>query len=120
MEKTLIQYGEIISVNDEEFESSLAFNKTIKNFAEAFFESPEYFNNETLVSIYHYIYTDNILTAEQIVGDVEGHIVGKESVYDTDHLLSLLNDGYNWIDFNTKCQVETLAYNIIKVMLGGL
>lgn len=60
-----------VSVYDREFESSFSFYPTREELTEAYRESPEYFTDEILVTLDHYIKTGEKMFARQISSDFE-------------------------------------------------
>lgn len=105
-----------ISICDVEFESSLSFSKDANALKEAFKESPEYFSNKILISVYHFIKTGEIAEANEIIGEIESRITGRGACLSIEYALNLVGNGYEWIDFAIEDQIEVVGNNIEKLL----
>lgn len=109
--KKQVEYGDMVKITSLVTGSSIAFDKRLSRLAAAIFASPQYFTNEVIISVYHYIVTGEQLSANEIVGDVESKIVGRGQLYNTDYLLDIITDG-EWIDYNLPLQFKYLAFHL--------
>lgn len=75
-------------------------------------------SNEALIEAYHLLKTNENLKAHEIVGDIESKIVGRGSLYEINHLLDLVDDGYEWIHLDTSEKVAVIAQNIKKYIIN--
>lgn len=112
----LVEISDYITVCDKEFESSLSFASNRKEFKGAFKESPEYFTDEVLISINHFLETGEILEYYEIIGDIEARIVGRGSIFKIEYGLKLVGNGYEWIDLSSKEQITIVGNNIRKIL----
>lgn len=112
----LLEYNDYISVYDEEFESSLSFSSNFIDFKNAYKESPEYFIDEIIISIYHFIITGKILECHEVISDIKHHIMEKIESENIQHVLKLVDNRYEWIDLDSDEKANVVANNIRKLL----
>lgn len=112
----LLDIGLIITVYDANFESALSFDATKDALRDVVNESPEYFSNEMLISIYHFVETGEIRNARAIISEIESRIVGHTVVSNIGYALGLFDDGFKWIDLSYAEQIEIVVKNIRKLL----
>jgi hypothetical protein len=95
----------------------LSFDVDLQEFISSYQESPEYFTDEMIITLYHLIQTGEFLMANTILADIECHIVGRTSGEDTLYLLDLVDDGYEWIDLDRLDQIKVVVNNIKKLLV---
>lgn len=114
----LLQFdNDNLVVADKEFESTISFSPTLDDFGAMIMESPEYFSEEILISIYHYIITKEIAKANEIVGDIENYIVGRGATLNISYVLDLVGNGYEWIDLDTEEKISDIASIVRELVL---
>lgn len=101
-----------ISIYDKELKTFVNFYKDEGDLSEAYKKSPEYFTNETLVSVYHFLETGKLIDSENIKKQIKGRLMGNKAFRGVEYLISMIDNKYQWMLSSQEKQEEIIADKI--------
>lgn len=115
----LLEFGDIVSVNDAGFESSVSFD--ITQLKEVYNESPEYYTPEILITLFHYLKSSEIAEVGNIVENLTTRILGQEDPsLVIDYALALVDNESEWVEMAYADKVAMMNKNIVALLRENL